>query len=79
MDLVIMVNNQMESRQLRHHITEAQAVLLKGLFGDVRMLLDMAGMEEKPLNDVLRSDVKLNPVQMLSMRRLLHTILHSEL
>lgn len=73
-----MVNSQMGSRQLRHHITEAQAVHLKELFGDVKMLLDIM-MVEEPLNDVMRFDMKLNPVQMLSIRRLLHTILHRQL
>ena len=77
-DLIIMVNSQMGSRQLRHHITEAQAVHLKELFGDVKMLLDIM-MVEEPLNDVMRFDMKLNPVQMLSIRRLLHTILHRQL
>ena len=75
MDLVSVVNNQMGSQQMRHHITQSQAMHLEEVFGDVEMLLGLAGMEDKPLNNVLRSDGKLNPLQILSMRRLLRTLL----
>lgn len=69
-----MVNTQMGSQQLRHHITAAQAVHLEELFGDVEVLLDLAEMEDKPLNSILRSDGKLNALQIVSMRRLLSRI-----
>ena len=70
-----MVNNQMGSQQLRHHITEAQAIHLEEVFGDVEVLLDLAGMEDKPLNSVLRLDGKLNALQIVSMRRFLCAIM----
>ena len=74
-----MVNNQMVgAQQVRHHITEAQAIYLQEAFRDIKMLLDMAAMEDDPLTDLLRFDGKLNPVQIFSMRRLWRTILRQE-
>ena len=51
-----MVNNQMGSQQLRHHITNAQAIHLEGVFGDISVLLDLAGMEDKTLDNIIRCD-----------------------
>ena len=39
------------------------------------MLLALAGMEDNPLNNVLRTDGKLTPLQILSMRRLWRTFM----
>ena len=73
--LVAMVNNQMGPQQLRHHNTEAQAMHLEEVFGDVKVLLELAGMEDKPLNSILRSDGKLNALQIVSMRRFLRIVM----
>ena len=68
----------MGSQQLRHHITQAQAVHLEDVFGDVEVLLDLVKMEDKPLNSLLRTDGKLNALQIVSLRRLLRTIMPLE-
>lgn len=70
-----MVNNQMGSQQLRHHITEAQTMHLEEVFGDVEVLLELAGMEDKPLNGILRCDRELNALQIVSMRRVLRIVM----
>lgn len=69
-----MVNNQLESQQLGHHITAAQAMHLEEVFGDVQMLLDLAGMEDNPLYTILRHDGSLKAMQIFSLRRMLRTI-----
>ena len=76
--VVEMVNHQMGAQQLRHHITEAQGAHLEEVFGDVEVLLDLVEMEDKPLNSLLRSDGKLNALQIVSMRRLLRTIMSKQ-
>lgn len=47
LELVSLVNDQLESQQLGHHITKAQATYLEEVFGDVQML-DLAGMGDNP-------------------------------
>lgn len=74
LELINLVNKQLESQQLGHHITEAQAMHLKEVFGDVHMLLDLAGMEDNPLYTILRRDGNLKPTQIFSLRRMLRTI-----
>ncbi|KAL0022396.1 hypothetical protein WJX77_007740 [Trebouxia sp. C0004] len=74
--VVCRMNGLMGPQQQMHHITEAQAAHLDEVFGDVEVLLDLASMDDKPLNRALRCDGKLNAVQIVSMRRLLRTILH---
>lgn len=78
-NVVDMVNHQMGPQQLRHHITQAQGAHLEEVFGDVEVLLDLVEMEDKPLNSLLRSDGKLNALQIVSMRRLLRTIMPKQL
>lgn len=68
------VNGLMGPQQHMHHITEAQAAHLDEVFGDVEVLLDLASMDDKPLNRALRCDGKLIAVQIVSMRGLLRTI-----
>jgi hypothetical protein len=72
--VVCRINGLMGPQQQTHHITEAQAAHLDEVFGDVEVLLDLANMDDKPLNRALRCDGKLNAVQIVSMRRLLRTI-----
>ena len=48
MEMVDMVNDHMKSQQLGHHITQAQALQLQEVFGEMKMLLDLAGMEDNP-------------------------------
>lgn len=74
-EVVDMVNNQLESQQLGHHISEAQAMYLAEVFGDVQMLLDLAGMEDNPMYAILRRDGIMQAMQIFSLRHVLRTIM----
>ena len=75
MEMVDVVNDHMKSQHLGHHITQVQALQLQEVFGDMEMLLDLAGMEDNSLYTILRYDSKLKAVQIFRLQSVLRTII----
>jgi len=73
-DMASMVNSQLGPSQQGHRITEAQITQLQKALGDVKLLLDLLGADDSSLNEVLDADGSLHAMQIVAVRRLLHSL-----
>ena len=73
-ELAGVLNQRLGMQQQAHHIIQMQAAQLTKAFGDVQLLVDMADIDGSPLNDVLKSNVSLNAVQVVTMRCWLNSL-----
>ncbi|DBA94482.1 TPA: hypothetical protein ACH3X1_002074 [Trebouxia sp. C0004] len=69
--LVPVVNAELGHKRQARHITELQTASVQSLFGDVRLLLDLAGLQDSSLNETLKADTNLNAIQILAVRHVL--------
>ncbi len=73
-DMASMVNSQLGPSQQGRRITEAQVTQLQKALGDVKLLLELLGADDSSLNEVLEADGSLHAMQIVAVRRLLHSL-----
>lgn len=69
-----MVNTRLGTLQEKHHISNCQIQQLQEAFGEVDLLLDLASMDDNPLNKVLKSGSNLDAVQFFGIRQVLGSL-----
>ncbi len=69
-----MVNRQLGRTQQRHHITDSQAAQLQKAFGEVKLLLGLLSADDSSLNEVFEADGSLHAMQIVAVRRVLHSL-----
>jgi len=67
-EMVSIVNANLGHKRQAHHITEFQTTSVQRLFGDVSLLLDLAGLHSS-LNEAPKADTNLNAIHILAVRR----------
>lgn len=73
-DMASMVNSQLGPSQQGRRITEAQVTQLQKALGDVKLLLELLGADDSSLNEVLEADGSLHAMQIVAVRRSLHSL-----